>query len=204
LGNNAPGVFYSDIAFTYNYENATFIVGVDNLIDKNPPFLNDLATNSSPNGYDYVGRYLYFKTSVKFGAGDAAPVASAPYTPPPAVAPAPAPKSYLVFFDFNKSDLTPQAVSIVDTAAKNAAPMKVTQLTVTGHTDTVGSDAYNMRLSRRRAESVASQLEKDGIPSSEIEIVAKGKKDLLVPTADGVKEPQNRRVQIVYDNGMTS
>jgi outer membrane protein OmpA-like peptidoglycan-associated protein len=114
------------------------------------------------------------------------------------------PHSYLVFFDFNKSDLTPQAVTIVDQAAKNAETTKVTQLTVTGHTDTVGSDAYNMRLSRRRAESVAAQLEKDGIPSSEIEIVAKGKRDLLVPTADGVKEPQNRRVQIVYSGGPTS
>jgi iron complex outermembrane recepter protein len=127
-----------------------------------------------------------------------------PYTPPPVVAPAPAPKSYLVFFDSNKSDLTPQAVTIVDQAAKNAGPAKVTQLTVMGHTDTVGSDAYNMRLSRRRAESVAAQLEKDGIPSSKIEIVAKGKRDLLVPTADGVKEPQNRRVQIVYGGEATS
>ncbi len=123
------------------------------------------------------------------------------YVPPSAAAPAPAPRSYLVFFDFNKSDLTPQATEIVDTAAKNAGPAKVTQLTVTGHTDTVGSDAYNMRLSRRRAESVAAQLEKDGIPSSEIEIVAKGKRDLLVPTGDGVREPQNRRVQIVYGDG---
>lgn len=80
----------------------------------------------------------------------------------------------------------------------------MTQLTVTGHTDTVGSDAYNMRLSRRRAESVAAQLEKDGISSSEIQIVAKGTRDLLVPTADGVHEPQNRRVQIVPDGGATS
>jgi iron complex outermembrane receptor protein len=124
--------------------------------------------------------------------------APAPYVPPPVAAPAPAPKSYLVFFNFDKSDLTPQAVEIVDTAAKNAQAGKVTRLTVTGHTDTVGSDAYNMRLSRRRAESVAAQLEKDGIPSSEIEIVAKGKRDLLVPTGDGVREPQNRRVQIVF------
>ena len=125
--------------------------------------------------------------------------------PRPAVAPAASmPKSYLVFFDFNKSDLTPQAVTIVNQAAANAAPMKVTKLEVTGHTDTVGSDAYNMRLSRRRAESVAALLEKDGIPSSEIEIIAKGKRDLLVPTADGVKEPQNRRVQIVYEGGPTS
>ena len=123
-------------------------------------------------------------------------------TPPPVAAPAPTvPHSYLVFFDFNKSDLTPQAVSIVDQPAANAGPAKVTKIEVTGHTDTVGSDAYNMRLSRRRAESVAAQLEKDGIPSSEIAIVAKGKRDLLVPTKDGVKEPQNRRVQIVYDGG---
>ena len=139
--------------------------------------------------------------SYKFGGPVSEPESPpAAYVPPPAIAPA-APKSYLVFFDFNKSDLTPQATEIVDTAAKNAGPAKVTQLTVTGHTDTVGSDAYNMRLSRRRAESVAAQLEKDGIASSEIEIVAKGKRDLLVPTGDGVREPQNRRVQIVYSGG---
>jgi outer membrane protein OmpA-like peptidoglycan-associated protein len=146
-----------------------------------------------------------FQLKYRFGGPAAEPEAvPAPYTPPPAAAVAPAPKSYMVFFDFNKSDLTPQAVQIVDTAAKNAGPAHVTQLTVTGHTDTVGSDAYNMRLSKRRAESVAAELEKDGIASSEIEIVAKGKRDLLVPTADGVKEPQNRRVQIVYSGGPTS
>ena len=141
--------------------------------------------------------------SFKWGEPEAVAEPPAAYVPPPVQAPA-APRSYLVFFDFNKSDLTPQAVEIVDTAAKNAGPAKVTQLTVTGHTDTVGSDAYNMRLSRRRAESVAAQLEKDGIASSEIEIVAKGKRDLLVPTGDGVREPQNRRVQIVYSGGPTS
>ena len=143
--------------------------------------------------------------SADFGGGEAEPEQTAAYVPPPAVAPAPSlPKSYLVFFDFNKSDLTAQAMAIVDQAAANAGPAKVTRLTVTGHTDTVGSDAYNMRLSRRRAESVAAQLETDGIPASEIEIVAKGKRDLLVPTGDGVKEPQNRRVQIVYSGGPTS
>jgi iron complex outermembrane receptor protein len=146
-----------------------------------------------------------FQVKYRFGGPSEEPEAApAPYTPPPIAAPAPAPRSYLVFFDFNKSDLTPQATQIVDQAAKNAGPAHVTQLTVTGHTDTVGSDAYNMRLSRRRAESVAAELEKDGIASSEIEIVAKGKRDLLVPTADGVREPQNRRVQIVYDNGAGS
>jgi iron complex outermembrane receptor protein len=145
-------------------------------------------------------RMFGFSLKYRFEPNKEETAPAAAYTPPPAVAPAPAvPHSYLVFFDFNKSDLTPQAVSIVNQAAANAGPAHVTQLTVTGHTDTVGSDAYNMRLSRRRAESVAAQLEKDGIASSEIAIVAKGKRDLLVPTADGVKEPQNRRVQIVYD-----
>jgi iron complex outermembrane receptor protein len=149
-------------------------------------------------------RMFGFSLKYRFGGEEAEAQAATAYTPPPATAPAPAaPRSYLVFFDFNKSDLTPQAVEIVDTAARNAETAKITQLTVTGHTDTVGSDAYNMRLSRRRADSVAAQLEKDGIPAGEIEIVAKGKRDLLVPTADGVREPQNRRVQIVYSAGAT-
>jgi iron complex outermembrane receptor protein len=154
-----------------------------------------------PNLRTFGGRVKY-----TFGEQAAAPAETAAYVPPPVVAPAPAKtaRSYQVFFDFNKSDLTPQAVTIVDTAAKNAGPAKVTEIEVTGHTDTVGSDAYNMRLSRRRAESVAAELEKQGIPSSEIAIFAKGKKDLLVPTADGVKEPQNRRVQIVYTGGPSS
>jgi outer membrane receptor protein involved in Fe transport len=152
-------------------------------------------------------RVIGAKIGVKFGGPSEPDAEPAAYVPPPVQAPTPLPAvahSYMVFFDFNKSDLTPQALSIVDQAAKNAAPAKVTQLTVTGHTDTVGSDAYNMRLSRRRAESVAAELEKQGIPSSEIEIVAKGKHDLLVPTADGVREPQNRRVQIVYAGGPTA
>jgi iron complex outermembrane receptor protein len=146
-----------------------------------------------------------FNVEYDFRGEEPPPLPPTAYVPPPVVAPAPpGPKSYLVFFDFNKSDLTSQATAIVDQAAKNADLAKVTQLEVTGHTDTVGSDAYNMRLSRRRAESVAAQLEKEGIPASEIAIFAKGKRDLLVPTADGVKEPQNRRVRIVYSRGVNS
>ena len=122
-------------------------------------------------------------------------VAEAP-PPPPAIAPA---RDYLVFFNFNKSDLTADAQAIIKTAADNAEKSSVTKLSVTGHTDTVGSDAYNMRLSMRRAVSVQKELEHDGVPAGEIAIFAKGKHDLLVPTADGVKEPQNRRVQIVLE-----
>ena len=181
--------------FMTNALDATYSIGVYALYTTSG-FVSSIY--GEPQMYGFKLRYHFDAPS-----GEAAATTAA-YTPPPVVAPAPAPKSYLVFFDFNKSDLTPQAVSIVDTAAANAGPAKVTKLEVTGHTDTVGSDAYNMRLSRRRAESVAAELEKRGIPSSEIEIVAKGKRDLLVPTADGVKEPQNRRVQIVYEDGSTS
>ncbi|MDB5396616.1 MAG: putative TonB-dependent receptor [Rhodospirillales bacterium] len=163
--------------------------------------------NTSGTVSEVLGEPRMFGVQLKyrFGGPSEAEETATAYVPPPVVAPAPSvPKSYLVFFDFNKSDLTSQALTIVDQAAHNAGPAKVTKLEVTGHTDTVGSDAYNMRLSRRRAESVAAQLEKDGIPSSEIEIIAKGKRDLLVPTADGVKEPQNRRVQIAYEGGANS
>ena len=170
------------------------------------PGVIPIAAQLGFSSYGYgAPRMFGFSLKYHFKQGEEESTATAAYTPPAAVAPAPAKaKSYLVFFDFNKSDLTGQATSIVDEAAKNAGPAKVTKLEVTGHTDTVGSDAYNMRLSRRRAEAVAARLEKDGIPSSEIDIVAKGKRDLLVPTADGVKEPQNRRVQIVYEGGPTS
>jgi Putative beta-barrel porin-2, OmpL-like. bbp2/OmpA family len=109
------------------------------------------------------------------------------------------PHSYLVFFDFNKSDLTAAALKIVDQAAADAVAGKATTLQVTGYTDTVGSDAYNLRLSKRRALSVQAELAKQGIPADQVAIFAKGKHDLLVPTADGVKEPQNRRVSIVYE-----
>ncbi|HLG86855.1 MAG TPA: TonB-dependent receptor [Alphaproteobacteria bacterium] len=148
-----------------------------------------------------------FQLRYRFGGSREHETETTAFTPPPVERPAPAPQaahSYLVFFDFDKSDLTPEAVRIIDEAAANAGPARVTQITVTGHTDTVGSDAYNMRLSRRRAESVAAELEKQGIPSSEVAIIAKGKRDLLVRTGDGVREPQNRRVQIVYGNSPIS
>ena len=107
--------------------------------------------------------------------------------------------SFLVFFDFNKYMLTTDAQKIVDNAAMAAKSNSgVTRIDVTGHTDTVGSDAYNMKLSKRRAETVKAELVKQGISASEIMVYAKGKKDPLVPTGDGVKEPQNRRVEIVF------
>ena len=68
---------------------------------------------------------------------------------------------------------------------------------MTGHTDTVGSAAYNQALSERRAASVQRVLVADGVPGGEITTIGVGKTGLLVPTADGVREPQNRRAEIV-------
>jgi OOP family OmpA-OmpF porin len=107
------------------------------------------------------------------------------------------PKSYLVFFDFDSSQLTADARSIVATAAADALAGGSPRLDVTGHTDRSGSDAYNQALSIRRATAVQDALIADGVPAEIIVIRGAGEAEPLVPTADGVREPQNRRVEIV-------
>jgi outer membrane protein OmpA-like peptidoglycan-associated protein len=114
------------------------------------------------------------------------------------VAPAPAPaRSYLVFFDWDKYNLTDRARAIIKEAAVNSTKVQYTKIQVNGYTDTSGSPKYNMGLSIRRAEAVAAELVKDGVPKTAIAIQGFGQTHLLVPTADGVREPQNRRVEII-------
>ncbi len=130
------------------------------------------------------------------------PVAAAAPAPAPTPKPAPAPvvevpRNYLVFFDFDKSTVTPEARKIVAQAAANAKKLGVTRIALTGHTDRAGSDAYNMALSLRRAEAVKAVLVSLGVPAGEISVVGKGESEPLVPTPDGVREPKNRRVEIV-------
>ncbi len=108
-------------------------------------------------------------------------------------------RSYLVFFDFDSSKLTPEAKQIVGSAASDALQGKSTRIDVTGHTDRSGSDKYNQALSVRRAEAVRRELVADGVADSEIVTRGVGEADPLVPTADGVREPQNRRVEIVVN-----
>jgi outer membrane protein OmpA-like peptidoglycan-associated protein len=128
-----------------------------------------------------------------------APMAQAAPAPRPAPAPAPQmPNQYLVFFDWDSAVLTAEAKNIIRTAAQAARQGNVTRIEVTGHADRSGPDAYNMGLSRRRAEAVKAELLADGLSAGEISVMAKGESDPLVPTADGVREPQNRRVQIVF------
>jgi len=130
------------------------------------------------------------------------PVAAPAPPPPPPVVQAPPPpppaRNYLVFFDFDKADLKSDAQAIVTQAAQ-AFPKSqgVTRIQATGHADRAGSDAYNLKLSQRRAQAVKNELVKQGVPANVITVIAKGEREPLVPTADGVREPQNRRVEIV-------
>jgi outer membrane protein OmpA-like peptidoglycan-associated protein len=129
-----------------------------------------------------------------------APPPPAPAAPPPAPAPAPAveaARSFQVFFDFDKSDITAAAAKVIQAAADNTKAGNVSKLMVTGHTDTVGAAAYNQALSERRAAAVKKQLVADGVPAGGIMTMGVGKTGLLVPTPDGVREPQNRRAEIV-------
>ena len=123
-----------------------------------------------------------------------APMAAAPVAAAPAPAPA---RTYLVFFDWDKASLTPRATQIIAQAASDSKTQSTTSLDVSGYTDTSGTPVYNQGLSLRRAKAVAGQLVTDGVPASEIEIHAYGETHLLVPTGPGVREPQNRRVEIV-------
>ena len=114
------------------------------------------------------------------------------------MAPAPAAaKSYLVFFDWDKADLNPRAQQIIAEAAQASTRVAATQISVAGHTDTTGSAAYNQALSLRRANAVAAELVKLGVSKSAIVVTGYGFSRPLVPTGPNVREPQNRRVEIV-------
>jgi len=127
------------------------------------------------------------------------PVPPAPVpvvAPAPAAAPAPA-RTYLVFFDFDRADLTDRARQIIAEAAQNSSRVQTTRIEVAGHADRAGTPQYNQRLSQRRADAVAAELVRLGVARSAITVQAFGESRPLVPTADGVREPQNRRVEIV-------
>jgi outer membrane protein OmpA-like peptidoglycan-associated protein len=123
--------------------------------------------------------------------------APAPMAPASAVPASPTSRSYLVFFDWDKAVLTDRARQIVAEAASNSTKVQYTKIEVNGYTDTSGTPAYNQGLSVRRAQAVAAELVKDGVPKAAIAIQGFGETHLLVQTGPGVREPQNRRVEII-------
>jgi len=132
--------------------------------------------------------------SLTFLFGAPPPLVAMPAPPPPP--PPLARQVFLVFFDWDKDTVTPEGMAIIQQAAnafRSGAPV---QIQVTGYTDRSGSPGYNQRLSERRANNVANALAKLGIPRSQMAVTGRGENDNRVPTANGVREPQNRRVEI--------
>jgi OmpA-OmpF porin, OOP family len=135
----------------------------------------------------------------------------APSEPAPTmVAPAPTVEAGQVvlqlpdtLFEFDKSTLTAQARSILDNAVSDLQANPAMMYEVAGHTDSIGSDAYNMELSRQRAESVVDYLVMRGIDGSRLRAVGYGERNPVAPNqnADGSDNPQgralNRRVEIL-------
>jgi outer membrane protein OmpA-like peptidoglycan-associated protein len=131
----------------------------------------------------------------RYGYDDPAPPVAAPVPPPAPPAPAIV-KQFIVFFGFNKSNLTAEAQAVVAEAAAAAKAQGSARIVVVGHTDTVGSNAYNETLSLRRAGAVKDELTRLGISPDAVQAAGRGESELLVQSGDGVKEPQNRRATI--------
>ncbi len=149
--------------------------------------------------WDIINNYNHsLMVGLRYAFGVTPPPPPPPPAPAPAAVPAPAPaRTYLVFFDWDKSDLTNRARDIIKEAADASTHVQTTTIEVNGYTDLSGTAKYNMGLSIRRADAVKAELIRDGVPENEIEAQGFGETHPLVPTANGVREPQNRRVEII-------
>ena len=116
----------------------------------------------------------------------------------PALAAQPArPTRYTLYFIEGKDVLTDESKQLVETSLVEIAKRPVPDVLIVGHTDLVGSHASNDVLSRQRAELIRNEMIRLGIDPKNIAVIARGKREPVVPTADGVAEPKNRRVEVV-------
>ena len=107
------------------------------------------------------------------------------------------PAQFTLYFIDGKDELTDESKQIVDTVFAEIARRPVPDVIVIGHTDTVGNDVANDALSRQRAEVVRNAFVARGLAADKLVTVGRGKRELAVPTADGVSEPRNRRIEIL-------
>jgi OmpA-OmpF porin, OOP family len=108
-----------------------------------------------------------------------------------------APMNYTVYFDFDKSVINAAGQQVISQVLSDAKTHPPSSVSVTGHTDTVGTAAYNMALGLRRADAVRSALIGGGIPADKITVASRGFTDLAVPTGPNVREAKNRRAEII-------
>ena len=168
------------------------------------------AIGTSWRSHSLMGTFTF-----NFGQpAEVVPVAPPPPPPPPAPAPAPAPPAppappvaecnkgpYIVFFDWDKSDITAEASVILDSAVSAYGNCARVPVMIAGFADRSGSPTYNQGLSERRSTSVRAHLTSHGVADAAITAQGFGESNNRVPTADGVRELQNRRVEITYGPG---
>ena len=135
-----------------------------------------------------------------YGSVVAAEVALRP-PPPPEPEPEPEPEPsyvtyYVVFFEFDKSELSGAAMQTLDEAAATALEMKPYKILIRGHTDRAGPDAYNLKLSEERALSVASYLIEQGAGRFVIHAEGLGESEPIAKTSDNVRDGRNRRSEV--------
>jgi hypothetical protein len=142
-----------------------------------------------------------FGAALLVAACDSKPQMVTAPPPPPPMAQAP---SYLVFFDWDRSDLSAQALATIGQATAAYKASGNARINAIGNTDSSGPPDYNMALSLRRAEAVKGALVRNGVPAAAIQTTGRGETNLLVQTGDGVREPQNRRVELTGFQGQIS
>ncbi len=108
-----------------------------------------------------------------------------------------APMNYTVYFDFDRSNIRPDQQAVINQVLADARAHPPSSISVTGHTDTVGTAAYNMALGLRRADAVRSALIAGGVAADKITVASRGMTDLAVPTGPNVREAKNRRAEII-------
>lgn len=106
------------------------------------------------------------------------------------------PVHFLLYFHPNATDLVDDSKAMLPKIIAVIKQRHSVDVSVVGHSDTTGNDAYNLRLSRQRAEAVAKWLTGQGVDAKSLEITSHGKRRLLIPTGDNVDEPRNRRVEV--------
>ncbi len=191
-GVRAPLSDHIDASIKYRFFNAENV----KLIDiQNRGFEGRFRSHSILGGISY-----------NFFTPPAPPPEPAPVAPPPEAPPVVAPVQcspgpFIVFFEWDKSDITPEAASILDNAVTQYQSCGNAQVMLAGHADKSGSASYNVGLSQRRADGVKAYLTSHAIPDGVISTEAFGESRPRVDTADGVREVQNRRVEVTYGPG---
>ncbi len=187
------------LGFTHNFSDRFSVFGEGGY---------ETAFSNSGDNYNLKGRL-----GLRVALGGRREAAPPPPPPPPIVrneppAPPPLPPQpvcnkgpYIVFFDWDKSDITPEAAMTLDSAVAAYGNCATVPIMLAGYADRSGSAQYNFGLSQRRNASVQSYLTGRGVSASAITSEGFGETNPRVPTADGVRELQNRRVEITYGPG---